>query len=70
MSRFFGVMQTWLNDHTSDAFVVCTSNDISTLPAAFTRAERFDGLFYVGLPGVTQRRTIWRIYCEQVRLGP
>ena len=39
MSRFFGAMQTWLNDHTSDAFVVCTSNDISTLPAAFTRAE-------------------------------
>lgn len=50
MSRFFGQMQTWLNDHTSDAFVVCTSNDISTLPSAFTRAERFDGLFYVGLP--------------------
>ena len=47
--RFFGQMQTWLNDHTSDAFVVCTSNDVSTLPAAFTRAERFDGLFYVGL---------------------
>ena len=61
-------MQTWLNDHTSDAFVVCTSNDISTLPAAFTRAERFDGLFYVGLPGVAQRRTIWRIYCERYGL--
>jgi SpoVK/Ycf46/Vps4 family AAA+-type ATPase len=68
MSRFFGAMQTWLNDHTSDAFVVCTSNDISTLPAAFTRAERFDGLFYVGLPGVAQRRTIWRIYCDRYGL--
>jgi len=68
MSRFFGQMQTWLNDHTSDAFVVCTSNDVSTLPAAFTRAERFDGLFYVGLPGVAQRRMIWRIYCEKYGL--
>lgn len=68
MSRFFGAMQTWLNDHASDAFVVCTSNDISTLPAAFTRAERFDGLFYVGLPGVTQRRTIWQIYCDRYGL--
>ena len=29
MSRFFGTMQSWLNDHTSDAFIVCTSNDIS-----------------------------------------
>lgn len=68
MSRFFGQMQTWLNDHVSDAFVVCTSNDVSTLPAAFTRAERFDGLFYVGLPGVAQRRAIWRIYCERFGL--
>jgi hypothetical protein len=70
MSRFFGQMQTWLNDHTSDAFVVCTSNDITTLPAAFTRAERFDGLFYVGLPGVAQRRAIWRIYIERYGLDP
>ena len=70
MSRFFGQMQTWLNDHTSDAFVVCTSNDISTLPSAFTRAERFDGLFYVGLPGVQQRRAIWRIYTERYGLDP
>ena len=68
MSRFFGQMQSWLNDHTSDAFVVCTSNDISTLPAAFTRAERFDGVFFVDLPGTAQRRSIWRIYCERYRL--
>jgi SpoVK/Ycf46/Vps4 family AAA+-type ATPase len=62
MSRFFGTLQNWLNDHTSDAFVVCTSNDIRTLPAAFTRAERFDGVFYVDLPGVAQRRAIWKLY--------
>jgi hypothetical protein len=62
MSRFFGTLQNWLNDHTSDAFVICTSNDIRTLPAAFTRAERFDGVFYVDLPGVTQRRAIWKLY--------
>ena len=70
MSRFFGQMQSWLNDHTSDAFVVCTSNDVSTLPAAFTRAERFDGLFYVGLPGTAQKRAIWRIYSERYGLDP
>ena len=70
MSRFFGAMQTWLNDHTSDAFVVCTSNDISSLPAAFTRAERFDGVYYVDLPGVVQKRTVWRIYLEKFGLDP
>ena len=68
MSRFFGQMQTWLNDHTSDAFVVCTSNDISTLPSAFTRAERFDGVFFVDFPGVAQKRSIWRLYIERYGL--
>lgn len=64
MSRFFGQMQTWLNDHTSDAFVVCTSNDIRSLPSAFTRAERFDGVWFVDFPGSSQKRTIWRLYLE------
>jgi hypothetical protein len=40
MSRFFGAMQTWLNDHTSEAFVVCTSNNISTLPKRLWFARR------------------------------
>jgi SpoVK/Ycf46/Vps4 family AAA+-type ATPase len=70
MSRFFGAMQTWLNDHTSDAFVICTSNDISTLPAAFTRAERFDAVYFVELPGVAQKRVIWRMYVEKFALDP
>ena len=70
MSRFFGAMQSWLNDHTSDAFVVCTSNDISTLPSAFTRAERFDGVYFVDLPGVQQKRAIWQIYLGRYRLDP
>jgi hypothetical protein len=68
MSRFFGQLQTWFNDHTSDAFVVCSSNDISTLPAAFTRAERFDGVFFVDFPGVQQKRAIWRLYMDRYGL--
>jgi predicted ATPase len=39
-ARLFGSLLTWLNDHTSDVFVVCTSNDISKLPPEFVRAER------------------------------
>ncbi|MFZ5828506.1 MAG: AAA family ATPase [Planctomycetota bacterium] len=68
MSRFFGAMQSWLNDHQSDAFVVCTSNDIRSLPSAFTRAERFDAVFFVDFPGAAQRRAIWRLYLEKYGL--
>jgi hypothetical protein len=61
-SRLFGAFLTWLSDHTSDVFVVCTSNDISKLPPEFSRAERFDGIFFLDLPTKEEREGIWRIY--------
>jgi SpoVK/Ycf46/Vps4 family AAA+-type ATPase len=60
----FGTLLTWLNDHTSDAFVVCTANDVSRLPPEFSRAERFDGVFFVDLPGRKQKDGIWVMYRE------
>jgi len=61
-TRLFGTFLTWLNDHQSDVFVVCTSNDISKLPPEFTRAERFDGIFFLDLPNSEQRESIWTIH--------
>lgn len=67
-ARLFGTMLTWLNDHTSDVFVIGTCNDISKLPAPFSRAERFDAVFFVDLPDSVQRETIWDIYLERFNL--
>ena len=61
-SRMFGSLLTWLNDHTSDVFVVCTANDVSRLPPEFSRAERFDGVFFVDLPSRSQKDAIWNMY--------
>ena len=61
-SRMFGTLLTWLNDHTSDVFVVCTANDVSRLPPEFSRAERFDGVFFLDLPGRIQKDAIWAMY--------
>ena len=69
-ARMFGSVLTWLNDHESDVFVVCTANDVSKLPPEFSRAERFDGVFFVDLPSVEERRAIWRLYIEQFGLEP
>ncbi len=69
-ARLFGSLLTWLNDHESDVFTVCTCNDISKLPPEFARAERFDGVFFLDLPDVTQKRAIWRIYLELFGLDP
>jgi SpoVK/Ycf46/Vps4 family AAA+-type ATPase len=61
-SRLFGTLLTWLSDHESDAFFIATANDISRLPAEFTRAERFDGVFFIDLPNTTEKELIWQMY--------
>lgn len=61
-SRLFGNLLTWLSDHESDVFFVGTSNDISKLPPEFTRAERFDGVFFLDLPHPGEKEAIWSLY--------
>ncbi len=63
-ARLFGSILTWLNDRTSDSYVICTCNDISKLPPEFARSERFDAIFFLDLPDVSQKRAIWRIYLD------
>ncbi len=69
-ARLFGTVLTWLNDHQSDVFTICTCNDISKLPPEFSRSERFDGVWFLDLPGVSQRRAIWKLYIEMFSLDP
>jgi len=64
-TRLFGNLLTWLSDHESDVFFVGTSNDISKLPPEFTRAERFDGVFFLDLPNAVERDAIWTLYRQQ-----
>lgn len=61
-ARMFGTFLTWLNDRQSDSFVVCTANDVQKLPPEFARAERFDSVFFVDLPGDREKEAIWGQY--------
>jgi hypothetical protein len=67
-ARMFGTFLGWLNDHESDVFVVATSNDISKLPPEFSRAERWDGTFFIDLPGQHEKDLIWKMYVEKFGL--
>jgi hypothetical protein len=67
-ARVFGSLLQWLNDHDSDVFFVGTCNDASKLPPEFARAERFDGVFFVDLPGRDQKDGIWSIYIQHYGL--
>jgi hypothetical protein len=61
-ARLFGTLLTWLSDHESDVYFVATSNDVSRLPPEFARAERFDALFFLDLPGRQQKDDVWAMY--------
>jgi SpoVK/Ycf46/Vps4 family AAA+-type ATPase len=61
-TRLFGNLLTWLSDHESDVFFIGTANDISKLPPELTRAERFDGVFFIDLPSAAEKDLIWRMY--------
>jgi hypothetical protein len=63
-ARLFGTLLTWMNDHESDVFMIATSNDVSRLPPEFTRAERFDALYFLDFPGPDQKEQIWRLHME------
>jgi hypothetical protein len=67
-SRMFGSFLSWLNDHESDVFVVCTANDIQKLPPEFVRAERFDAVFFLDLPDRKQKDEIWTLYLNRYGL--
>lgn len=67
-ARMFGSFLSWLNDHESDVFVVCTANDVSKLPPEFSRAERFDGIFFLDLPSRDERQAIWKLYLQKYEL--
>src|SRR5918997_4679096 len=69
-ARLFGTMLGWLDDHESDVFVVATSNDVTKLPPEFSRAERWDGTFFIDLPGQREKDTIWRMYTAKFGIAP
>lgn len=64
-SRLFGTILSWMNDRTSDVFVVCTSNDVSRLPPEFSRSERLDSCFFLDLPGREEKDAIWNLYRQR-----
>jgi len=67
-ARMFGTFLSWLNDHESDVFVICTANDVSKLPPEFSRAERFDAIYFLDLPGREQKDAIWQMYLSSYQL--
>ncbi len=69
-TRMFGTILSWLSDHQSDVFFIGTANRIDRLPPEFTRAERLDAIFFIDLPGPSQREQIWQLARRQYDIAP
>jgi ATP-dependent 26S proteasome regulatory subunit len=66
-ARVFGTLLTWLSEKTAPVFVVATANDISQLPAELLRKGRLDDIFFVDLPGLEERKEIFKIHINRRR---
>ncbi len=69
--RVLGTFLTWLAERQARVFVVATANDISTLPPELVRKGRFDEIFFVDLPTLRVRASIFAIHLTNrgCRLG-
>ncbi len=64
-ARIFGNFITWLQEKTAPVFVVATANDVRNLPPELLRKGRFDDIFWVDLPNIHERNTIFGIHLRK-----
>lgn len=64
-ARVFGGFITWLQEKQAPVFVVATANDVRHLPPELLRKGRFDEIFWIDLPNVHERNTIFEIHLRR-----
>lgn len=70
LHRVFASFITWLQEKQAPVFVVATANSIDQLPPELLRKGRFDEVFFVDLPDVHERRTIFEIHLQKRGRAP
>ena len=58
--RQLQMLLPWM-EKANGVYIYATSNDITKLPPELLRKGRFDEIFFVDLPNVDERKTIWDI---------
>lgn len=63
--RVHGEFLTGLQELPNDVFLMCAANQLNHLKPEMLRAERFDKIFFVGLPSIEERIEIIKIYLPE-----
>lgn len=59
-SDALGTFLSWMQDRKGEAFVLATANDVSKLPPELMRKGRFDEVWFVDLPTLSEREDVLR----------
>lgn len=65
ITRMFGYFLSWLQEKTSNVYVVATANNAENLPPELKRKGRFDEIFCVNLPEDNEREAIFKVHLEK-----
>lgn len=63
--RLLATLLTWMQDRESGVFLAATSNNISALPPEMLRKGRFDEIFFVDLPSLAIRQSLFSLHLKK-----
>jgi len=69
-ARVFATFLTWMQEKTSEVFLIATANDVSLLPPELLRKGRFDEIFFIDLPDSLEREDIFSIHLSKRKRDP
>jgi len=64
-SRVVGTILTWMQEKTAPVFVVATANNVRSLPPELLRRGRFDEIFFLDLPTLSEREHILAVHLNK-----
>ena len=70
VGRVFAMFLTWMQEKEKFVFVAATANEIDMLPPEILRKGRFDEIFFVDLPGISERAQIFSVHLKKRNQDP
>lgn len=65
LTRMFGYFLSWMQEKTSNVYVIATANNADGLPPELKRKGRFDEIFCVNLPNEEERLAIFNVHLKK-----
>jgi ATP-dependent 26S proteasome regulatory subunit len=66
-NRVISTFLTWLSEKKSFVFVVATANSLQTIQLELIRKGRFDEIFFLDLPNLRERISIFEVHLKEFR---